>query len=645
MISTHGDDILHAAADALRSDPYECIRIVDSLFDQPGLVLTGEQQCRVLLMKARSCINLGLNDDGVAAAERAHACARTTNDPVLLGLAENELGILSFVRYDHEAAIAHYQKAKQLFEQGQSVVDLARVNVNLGNLYHRLGQLSECLKYYEEGLLLARMSGARDIEAKILSNSAAYYESILCDVDRAIEATERAVELHRELGDQVALAKGLSNLGIYLRAAGKQEESLAALEESLTLKRQVMEPDEILLTMHNLVKTMLQLGRMEEADAILREGEATPTYAVDCVGSVMIRVARAAQHMERGDFHLAVPLLESSNVWLHGKGVEDQRIEVIERLAVAYQKVGRHEEAAVLFRDMLYLRYELDERRGGIMLSYMRGRFELEKERSASEIDRLRNVELADAVRRLEQASKEKSEYLAFIAHELKEPLSTIRSIVGLLATDRQMPIDHRMEFNRQVFDISTRMFDLVADLLARSRDQEIIDTLTVLDARPVWEHVAAIWYHRAFEKGITLVHTIHAVRIPVEATERSLVTIVENLLSNAVKFSRSSSTVEMHVRCVENDDAGRVVLSVRDEGPGLSAADMEELFGAWTSLSARPTSGELSTGLGLHLVKREVERLGGRVWCESVVGQGATFFVELPLASRSNVRTIKRSA
>jgi len=68
----------------------------------------------------------------------------------------------------------------------------------------------------------------------------------------------------------------------------------------------------------------------------------------------------------------------------------------------------------------------------------------------------------------------------------------------------------------------------------------------------------------------------------------------------------------------------------VQDEGPGLSKQDQKKLFGKFTRLTPQPTAGEHSTGLGLYIVKRLVEAMQGKVWCESEVGQGARFVIEI---------------
>ncbi|MCS6833226.1 MAG: ATP-binding protein, partial [Flammeovirgaceae bacterium] len=71
--------------------------------------------------------------------------------------------------------------------------------------------------------------------------------------------------------------------------------------------------------------------------------------------------------------------------------------------------------------------------------------------------------------------------------------------------------------------------------------------------------------------------------------------------------------------------------LSIADEGPGLTEEDKKKLFQKYQKLSARPTAGEKSTGLGLSIAKKYVEAMGGKIWCESEYGKGATFFLAFP--------------
>jgi signal transduction histidine kinase len=111
-------------------------------------------------------------------------------------------------------------------------------------------------------------------------------------------------------------------------------------------------------------------------------------------------------------------------------------------------------------------------------------------------------------------------------------------------------------------------------------------------------------------------------------------VQVLDNLISNAIKFSSCGKSVFVHVRGNEHS----IYIEVQDEGQGISQEDQKKLFGKFARLSARPTAGESSTGLGLSIVKSMVEAMNGKIWCESEFGQGATFIVELPIAEMESV-------
>jgi signal transduction histidine kinase len=121
-------------------------------------------------------------------------------------------------------------------------------------------------------------------------------------------------------------------------------------------------------------------------------------------------------------------------------------------------------------------------------------------------------------------------------------------------------------------------------------------------------------------------------------ADKQSLRQIFDNLLSNAIKYSPHWKPIYVRVFAVANEDTTRehsncVRVEIQDEGPGISEDDKKKLFGKFVRLTAQPTGGEHSTGLGLSIVKKLVELNNGNVWCESTLGLGTTFIVELPVS------------
>jgi signal transduction histidine kinase len=103
----------------------------------------------------------------------------------------------------------------------------------------------------------------------------------------------------------------------------------------------------------------------------------------------------------------------------------------------------------------------------------------------------------------------------------------------------------------------------------------------------------------------------------------------IDNLVSNAIKYSPIGGKIALLI----TGDADYVRISISDEGPGLSPEDLDRLFGRFQRLSAKPTGGESSTGLGLSIVKRIIDMHGGEVNAHSP-GQGATFTILLPATS-----------
>jgi signal transduction histidine kinase len=132
--------------------------------------------------------------------------------------------------------------------------------------------------------------------------------------------------------------------------------------------------------------------------------------------------------------------------------------------------------------------------------------------------------------------------------------------------------------------------------------------------------------------KGVRLVVEAAAPGVLAEADARLLEEVLRNFVNNAIKFSPPGGVVKLHLQVTEE---ARAEIRVSDEGPGLTPADLERAFRPLARLSAEPTAGESSTGLGLSLAEEMVRLHGGRVWVDAPEGRGATFGLDLPLLAR----------
>ena len=146
------------------------------------------------------------------------------------------------------------------------------------------------------------------------------------------------------------------------------------------------------------------------------------------------------------------------------------------------------------------------------------------------------------------------------------------------------------------------------------------------LNLSQIFEHVATRFMKEAARKKITISKQISP-DVHGLGDKNYLEQILENLISNAIKFSPHNSTIYLSLE----KNGKQVVFEIKDEGPGLTDQDKQKLFGKYQKLSARPTGGESSTGLGLSITKKFVEAMKGKIWCESENNKGASFFVALP--------------
>ncbi|MHB8520625.1 MAG: hybrid sensor histidine kinase/response regulator [Limisphaerales bacterium] len=235
---------------------------------------------------------------------------------------------------------------------------------------------------------------------------------------------------------------------------------------------------------------------------------------------------------------------------------------------------------------------------------------------------------------RLEQLAEDKDELLGILAHDLKNHLGGMHmsaQILYDLARDLEDPRLLLMAEN--IARSSSQMLAYLKEFLANSvADYELSirpEAVSLADAvaRAVLQHQEA-----AKRKELTL-HTSSAANgTLVQADAAALHQVLDNLLSNAVKFSPPGRRIFVTVKSVVGN--GRVECQIRDEGPGFTEEDKARMFQRYKRLSARPTAGEPSTGLGLSIVRKLVLAMRGELACESTAGNGAAFTFCLPHAT-----------
>ena len=238
--------------------------------------------------------------------------------------------------------------------------------------------------------------------------------------------------------------------------------------------------------------------------------------------------------------------------------------------------------------------------------------------------------EIQDKSRQLEEASQHKSQFLANMSHELRTPLNAILGYTELMAdgaygepSEKMLGILKRLEANGK------HLLGLINDVLDLSKIEagQLVLELSDYSVQDIAQTVRSTLEPLAADKKLAFKLEL-APELPAgHGDGRRLTQVLINLVGNAIKFTDAG---EVAIKAEANN--GSFYVSVRDTGPGISAADQAKLFQEFQQADNAITRKKGGTGLGLAISKRIIEMHGGKIWVESQVGQGSTFAFTLPV-------------
>ena len=244
--------------------------------------------------------------------------------------------------------------------------------------------------------------------------------------------------------------------------------------------------------------------------------------------------------------------------------------------------------------------------------------------------------EIQDKSRQLEEASQHKSQFLANMSHELRTPLNAILGYSELMAdgaygepSEKMLGILKRLEANGK------HLLGLINDVLDLSKIEagQLVLELSDYSVQDIAQTVRSTLEPLAADKKLAFKLEL-APELPAgHGDGRRLTQVLINLVGNAIKFTDAGEVV---IKATAAD--GSFHLSVRDTGPGISAADQSKLFQEFQQADNAITRKKGGTGLGLAISKRVVEMHGGKIWVESQVGKGSTFSFTLPVVVEQQV-------
>lgn len=278
-----------------------------------------------------------------------------------------------------------------------------------------------------------------------------------------------------------------------------------------------------------------------------------------------------------------------------------------------------------------------------ILILYLVWRSHRENQRFRNELEEKiqeRTERLEEAKAMAEAANRAKSEFLANMSHELRTPLNAIIGFSEALSEGLYGPLNEKQkEYLKDIERSGIRLLNTINDIIDVSRIEAGAVTLenAEFSLKELLFSSEAIFREKAKMHNIEMTYSVEEGLDIIKGDQRKLKQILVNLISNSIKFTPDGGKVNVIAKRAVNKygdkvDADFIEISVEDTGIGIDEKDVPKLFQAFQQLESPYQKRYEGTGLGLFLIKRLIEMMGGKIWVQSEKGRGSKFTFVIPL-------------
>jgi len=309
--------------------------------------------------------------------------------------------------------------------------------------------------------------------------------------------------------------------------------------------------------------------------------------------------------------------------------------EIYQTLSHLYEQKGDALNALDYYKRFHAIEQEIKSEESEKRIQSLSVAYEAEQAKKEAELRRLENEKYRLENVELAEANRFKTELLAIAAHDLKNPLQSIMGFAQLL-NEKKNNAQSVESFAQIIQRSSERMLSLINNLLEDAKAEMTTFELNpeTLNLTDFIKQILKMQFNAQAKQKAQTIFFESEEDITLKGDPERLKQIFENLIGNAIKYSPKGKRIWIELRKQPRENNQAVLVSIKDEGQGLTEEDKPKLFRKFQRLSAKPTGGEGSTGLGLSITKQLVEKHNGRIWAESEgKDKGTTFFVELPTA------------
>ncbi|MBS1558224.1 MAG: tetratricopeptide repeat-containing sensor histidine kinase [Bacteroidetes bacterium] len=579
---------------------------------------------------------------------------------------------------DYGAAMNFFDLALSAGFQAKDTLAMTRGYNNLGENYLILGKLDEAYFNFTQCYKLASKKNQDFYKAIALHNLASVFKE-LGQYNRALDHLRISQQLSIKIKDYEGEAYNYDEIGDIMRRMGNYDSAYKALRRSLKVARslKLSVNDLMPITLTRLAKTFSEQKNNAVALAYYDSANFLYTQAENEFGQATVELGRGVIFMNERKFDQAKKLMESSRNAAHLNNAKTLEIECLQNLSKLYENLGDYKTSLTYYKqyktleDSLYsqamqakllqdqLRFETSAQTDQIkQLTQMEElrKAELKREslvrnilvvvvaltvillfsvyRSGQRRIQINNLllqhqaEIKKRSQELEQLNEVKDKFFSIVSHDLRSPINALSAILDLMDKGN-ISQEEFSKLNKELRIQFNHTKGLINNLLDWALLQ--MDKLRIQPEK--------IDLHDLVNENFKLLSSLHLKEMNLVNTiepntfcwgDLNIVNLVlRNLILNSLKFTGNGGTIEAGSRR-EGDD---IIVSIKDTGIGIRPEIQKIIFEKTSGYTSRGTANEKGTGLGLILCKEFVEKNGGKIWLESEVGKGSTFYFSIKKA------------
>ena len=551
------------------------------------------------------------------------------------------------------------------------------------------GHSPTALADFQQAFRIFQLAGERRSQSKALQNIGSIYEEA-GDFNHALKYYAESEDTFKN--DPILLLSSHNNKGQVYKEMGRLDQAAEEFRAALALAREIHSPLLEVRILTNLANTRVQAGRLNDAEMIvarafkaserLDAADSWTPFLWGVSAKIALQRGRAAQAAADLSRTFAgseattptLPFREFHETAYHTyKHLGDyagamRQLEIVRQLDSDAQALVATKNAALMTAqfDFAEQNLKISELKSGALsrdIALARSRSQLMAgalvaaglimllltvsmlwiRRSRSEVTRSHR-QLEEINTTLEQALKAKSEFFSMVSHEIRTPLNGILGMTQILLADRGLTAAVREKVD--IVQVAGKtMRGLVDDILDSAKMEH--GGLTIrpseFDLEQAVSETSRLWTGPATAKGVEVSATTTGAPRRIIADQQRLQQILSNLMANAVKFT-SVGSVTLDARAVEDGDGEWLVVTVTDTGIGVPPDKLDDIFVAFRQVEATMTRHFGGTGLGLAISRNLAIAMGGDLAVASVLGEGSTFTLRLPLV-RAGIDAMAASA